>query len=628
MSSMFKKKTGPSIKPKFVPRGRPAQPPSTTPVPPAALSAATASTPQPKNHDATPTQRVPSPRAERRTPASQPQRPPAVPGITSGRTEASVDPSNANDQALSSTAPRRSSGVNQATKRSTGSTNLQRKDSIHTASVPALAASSNESPQAVPDVAESGSLSASSARTQQPATPAKLSQQPTSGIPSEGGSDSAKVPNRPATRQSSVPAAHSTTIRPSATSAPSLATQHTASEPTPDGPAESQPPSETSQKPTAAKRGGRKRTAAQASSDQPQNGELVESIEAGPPPVKRTRQKKTQPQPGAADGTAEATSPKPKRQRKKREPEGGQDGGAVEGGKPRPARRRPSRARSETPPDAEEQVVDIQTMKMADLTKDLRIGKKFSRHDELRARERKERLRQSSSDPTKASQTPGPSGSSDSPGVATPAQATNNARPISAPGPQFQIVNGQIIIDQSSLVMDRHARDAFDGPIEEIEENEFTHKVTSNSYRTGSKLRGPNHWSAEDTEKFYGHLKVYGTDFTILASLFPGRQRRHLKMKFNREERFAKHRVDAALVGPKEVRMNFEEYQAATGMVYEQTEEIQAELQREHDEREAMRLAEEEADAEINRKKLEAIHGGGDKKRKGKEESVAPKTKA
>ena len=249
---------------------------------------------------------------------------------------------------------------------------------------------------------------------------------------------------------------------------------------------------------------------------------------------------------------------------------------------------------------------------MSDLTRDLRIGKKFSRHDELRERERQDRVRRSV-DP-KASQTPAPPTPADArQSPATPAPTPTGATRAPA-GPQFQIVNGQIVVDQSSLVMDRHARDAIDGPIEEVEENEFTHKVTSNSYRTGSKLRGPNHWSAEDTEKFYEYLAMHGTDFSIITSLFPGRQRRHIKMKFNREEKFSRERIDAVLIGPKTKTMGFEEYRKMTGREYDLTEDVKAELARDNEEREAAMRAKEEADAKENQQRLEAIHGSGDKK--------------
>lgn len=241
---------------------------------------------------------------------------------------------------------------------------------------------------------------------------------------------------------------------------------------------------------------------------------------------------------------------------------------------------------------------------MSDLTRDLRIGKKFSRHDELRDRERQDRSRLSGDVVTKASQSPAPppSGAGD--------RVTSTA-PLRAAGPQFQIVNGQIVVDQSSLVMDRHARDAVDGPIEEVEENEFTHKVTSNSFRTGSKLRGPNHWSEDDTEKFYHALKRFGTDFEMIAQLFPGRQRRHIKMKFNREEKFSRGRIDAALVGPKRLKMDFEDFKAATGKEYEATADIHAQLKQLEEAQEAAQKQQEEEDAAINRQRLEALHGPG-----------------
>ncbi|KAK1633674.1 hypothetical protein BDP81DRAFT_295969, partial [Colletotrichum phormii] len=52
----------------------------------------------------------------------------------------------------------------------------------------------------------------------------------------------------------------------------------------------------------------------------------------------------------------------------------------------KPARSR--QARSVTPEDAEDQEADLTTLTMGDLTRDLRIGKKFSRHDELLQRHR------------------------------------------------------------------------------------------------------------------------------------------------------------------------------------------------------------------------------------------------
>ncbi|KAL5606001.1 hypothetical protein BROUX41_006207 [Berkeleyomyces rouxiae] len=294
------------------------------------------------------------------------------------------------------------------------------------------------------------------------------------------------------------------------------------------------------------------------------------------------------------------------------------------GAAPKPRRRRmaqPSaerrrRLRSETPPDSESQVVDLQKLTMADLTRDLRIGKKFSRHDELKERERRARCKSERARTPGGSQgvgSPAPADarlSSRVPGGTAPSSA---AAPIAA-GPQFRIVDGQIVVDQESLLMDRHAHAAAEREgMEEIEENDFTRLITSNSFRTGSKLRGPNHWTQEDTEKFYHALKMFGTDFEMISSMFPGRTRRHVKMKFNREERMAPTRINAALVGEKHITVDMEAYTASTGIEYESVEAIHAaqrELAEQH-EAEERRIAEDQ-EAEMRRRR-EALFCDGDK---------------
>ncbi len=44
-------------------------------------------------------------------------------------------------------------------------------------------------------------------------------------------------------------------------------------------------------------------------------------------------------------------------------------------------------------------------------------------------------------------------------------------------------------------------------------------------------------WSQDDTALFYRGLAAFGTDFTLIAQLFPSRDRRNIKNKFTREER-------------------------------------------------------------------------------------------
>ena len=44
-------------------------------------------------------------------------------------------------------------------------------------------------------------------------------------------------------------------------------------------------------------------------------------------------------------------------------------------------------------------------------------------------------------------------------------------------------------------------------------------------------------------------IKLFGTDFSLMEKMFPGRQRKALKFKLRREYRDNQERVDAALSG-------------------------------------------------------------------------------
>lgn len=284
----------------------------------------------------------------------------------------------------------------------------------------------------------------------------------------------------------------------------------------------------------------------------------------------------------------------------------------------------PRRARSVTPEDAESQMVDLQKLKMSDLTRDLHIGKKFSRHDELRDRERQARIKaklekdgievdkDGDGDGDDASTSGQVKPASGTPAASSPA-ASRPAAGAAAAGPQFRIVDGQIVLDQSSLVMDRHARAvATQQDMETIEENDFTRLITSSSFMNNSKLRGPNIWSAEETELFYHALRTFGTDFEMISKMFPGKQRRHIKLKFNREERHSPALIDAALIGEKTSKMDIDEYKAYTGSEFESVESIEAEQRKiqEGFEAEQKRLADEQA--EIMRKKREELFADDD----------------
>ncbi|WYZ40686.1 hypothetical protein EsH8_IV_001027 [Colletotrichum jinshuiense] len=341
--------------------------------------------------------------------------------------------------------------------------------------------------------------------------------------------------------------------------------------------------------------------------------EVGEDGAAAPKPKRQRKQKDT-----TTDGEAPKRQPRPRK--KKTVEDGAVTDGETDGAAAKNASRA-RRARSVTPDDAENQEADLTTLTMGDLTRDLRIGKKFSRHDELlqrhrdkqaKAREKLKAKRNGSEDAASESGTPAPTTS----GQATPVAAPQ-ARSMGLPstGPQFQIIDGQIVVDQNSLSLDRHAIAAAAAEGEdmlEIEENDFTTLTTQNSYRTGSKLKGPNVWTEEETELFYRGLRMFGTDFQMISGMFPGKNRRHVKMKFNREERHAPTRIDAILVGKKELQIDLEEYKTWTKAEYEPVEAIMAAQRAQQAEFDAEQAKVKAAKDAVNARKLAALQDRGE----------------
>jgi len=330
----------------------------------------------------------------------------------------------------------------------------------------------------------------------------------------------------------------------------------------------------------------------------------------------------------AADETSstEPAQSKPRKPRAKRSQNNEEDVDNNEESEPKRRRRQTKegtqsksrRARSVTPDDAETLIVDHQKLTMADLTRDLHIGKKFSRHDELRERERQARTKAKSEkdgdgDDATESRDSAEAPSSSNAGTRPRTAASTPSEPQQGPGVQLRMVDGQIVLDQSSLVMDRHARAAAaQQDMETIEENDFTRLITSSSFMNSSKLKGPNIWTAEETTLFYRGLEMFGTDFEIIAKMFPGKQRRHVKLKFNREERHNPKLIDDTLIGKKTTKMDMDEYKALTKTEFESVESIEAQQRKRQEDFEAdqQRIADEQA--EVMRKKREELFADDD----------------
>ncbi|ETS79967.1 hypothetical protein PFICI_07496 [Pestalotiopsis fici W106-1] len=309
------------------------------------------------------------------------------------------------------------------------------------------------------------------------------------------------------------------------------------------------------------------------------NGTAIDSsVEA--PKKKRQYKKRKQLVEGQATETGEdgAAPPKPKRQRKKKitTTEAGQDGQPAANGEAAPAAPKRVRRRQTTPnPEdiPEDGRPDHTTTKIGDLTRDLGIGKKFKHADLIVERQRQARhdakLRKIEKQKVAMGKlAPEDSQANDS-RAGTPAAADNNnsdqaTKANRGPGIDFDIIDGQIMINQSSLVINQHAAEG-DVQLETVEEDEFTHLTTSASYLRPSRAMGSNQWDDADTEKFYKYLKMFGTDFETISHMFPGRNRRQIKLKFNREEKHRPNRVNAAIMarGEKRVAIDIDEYRAS-----------------------------------------------------------------
>ena len=583
MSSMFKKKGGPAFKPKIPAARRPAapassQPPKPSPAsvpPPASDESRSQQTSQETSESSSPKETVTAPIEPKLQDSHHDGQPPTPPSTN-------PEPAKPHDAATSQKAPQ------------------------------------DKSPEESQQVAGSQDVVT---RTEKVVAPVATEQAPKSAAAVVTESATEQIQPRSKQQQDQLSSTGEPFPQPnvSQTSDSESVASPVLQTPTPD---DSESPSGTEPSTTPSPPAGDSNESQPAPSTEEQNI---------PKPTRKTRARKQTTQ-ATQDETGTEGAPPKKRQRKT----------AEDGATPKQPRKRKApaqsgtntpknrRARSLTPEDSESQLVDLQKLKMADLTKDLHIGKKFSRHDELRERERRARMKSKlgTNEERDSSATPDASGQVDKTGSPAASPAPSAPAPAAPSGPQFRIVDGQIVIDQSSLSVDRHARAAAAaGDMETVEENDFTRLITSNSFMNTSKLKGPNIWTEEETELFYRGLCMFGTDFEMISKMFPGKQRRNVKLKYNREERHCPRRITAALVGEKTVKININEYKAFTGSEFEPVDAIEAEQRKIQEEYEAEEKRRADEQAEVMRKRREELFkddedGDAKKKKKKKKQTV------
>jgi len=104
-----------------------------------------------------------------------------------------------------------------------------------------------------------------------------------------------------------------------------------------------------------------------------------------------------------------------------------------------------------------------------------------------------------------------------------------------ATGDVLQPVRSEMVVNKKRKTSSAtaSAATAQEGTVSETSE---TVSVTSASFSRRARAIAIR-WSDDDTRRFYENLRQCGTDFEMLAQLFPRRTRRHLKLKFKKEER-------------------------------------------------------------------------------------------
>lgn len=140
--------------------------------------------------------------------------------------------------------------------------------------------------------------------------------------------------------------------------------------------------------------------------------------------------------------------------------------------------------------------------------------------------------------------------------------------------PQMRIVDGQIVVDQSSLSVQRNEETVFEEAdmVEEVAGHRFVNSAThSKRGRAGVNSSGKAtaaskaaaaaavaKWDKEETDRFYQAVSMWGTDFEMISRMFPARTRKQIKSKWTREDRVNSARLDAAF--RRKISVNMDEY--------------------------------------------------------------------
>ena len=283
------------------------------------------------------------------------------------------------------------------------------------------------------------------------------------------------------------------------------------------------------------------------------------------------------------------------------------DGELGDRGKSRKKRNKGPKKRAHTPEDAESVRIEPGVITMADLCQDNRTGKKSKRETALQARDAEE-LAAKKLDVQQLSVEAGSSTE-----VAPQRQTVNadvdaeagdsNRSQLRALAPSVRIVNGQLVHDESSRTIDRVAlaNEARGNDEAVVVVDSLSHKVNSGTYL---KRERNLKWNEAMTDQFYDGLRMFGTDFSMVCKLFPGKSRKAVKLKFSREEKSYPERIKSTLLGER-LPVDMEEFSKLSNTVYKDPKELESDMAEDRKRLEEEQAKEREAIEEAVRERAE-----------------------
>jgi transcription factor TFIIIB component B'' len=238
----------------------------------------------------------------------------------------------------------------------------------------------------------------------------------------------------------------------------------------------------------------------------------------------------------------------------------------------------PRRKRKQPPEGAENHEIKPSEVKMAELCKDAGLGKKSQREakmemidwDAVKKRRKEEALeaqrRREAHEKDKT--------------IAT--RQPNSFPPVGVNAEMEIGPDGEIRVVDSSREVDRQAealQRAENGDQVVIEEDAVTKRVNQLTVGRPKGVAPGTRWDEEMEERFYKGLRMFGTDFMMISSMFPGMTRRHIKLKYVKEEKTNIERIHYNLANREQVDLS--EYEKMTDKVYDDPKKVQEQIEAE-----------------------------------------------